>query len=328
MINVLFITSGHAIADLFYDFQNEELTFKVIFPSYSLTGLKKKIQCLQYSSLLSKVNCLKSNKIWRKYYAVNEETLYSGNQNIIIIAPGLMPSKEIDVEMLRRIKHVSNTKIVLMLFDSLNSKSHDKGWNRIFECFPLFDLVMSYDRYDCERYNISHFFLPYKKPELNHGSFGNSDLFFIGNDKGRKKILEDVSRAATDNNVVSDLFMVSRECVLRKKNEIHYLKKRMSYGNVLEKVQATNCILELLCDGQRSASMRYYEAIAYNKKLLTNNADVVNMPFYSPDRIHFFSDADSIDFEWVKDKEEFNYGYSGEFQLENLIYDIVERMMA
>ena len=74
----------------------------------------------------------------------------------------------------------------------------------------------------------------------------------------------------------------------------------IKYDVVLEETMKSNCILEMQLDVQSAATQRYYEAVCYNKKLLTNNKNVVNLPFYNPDYIHVFEKPEDIDWEWVK----------------------------
>lgn len=56
-----------------------------------------------------------------------------------------------------------------------------------------------------------------------------------------------------------------------QKNEsgLKYLKSKIRYLQVVSRVKSSNCILEVLQTNQKAQSLRYFEAIVYNKKLLT-----------------------------------------------------------
>jgi hypothetical protein len=82
---------------------------------------------------------------------------------------------------------------------------------------------------------------------------------------------------------------------------------------VVEHIEETNCIVEILQENQKTQSIRYFEAIFFNKKLLTNNPRITELPYYDERFMKFFSSADGIDFEWVRKKEAVDYGYRGEF---------------
>ena len=85
------------------------------------------------------------------------------------------------------------------------------------------------------------------------------------------------------------------------------LRKPLPYAKVLADVLATNCILEILPEGQKAQSLRYLEALCYNKKLLSNNPDLKNIPFYDARYMRSFAHVEDIDWEWVRRKEEVNY---------------------
>lgn len=86
----------------------------------------------------------------------------------------------------------------------------------------------------------------------------------------------------------------------------------------------SNCILEVLATGQSGATLRYYEAVCYNKKLLTNNKNIVNLPFYNPEWMHVFENTEDIDWGWVKERVPVDYHYDGRFSPIHLIDRIIE----
>ena len=76
------------------------------------------------------------------------------------------------------------------------------------------------------------------------------------------------------------------------------------------------CVVDvrvLLQKGQQAQSIRYFEAIVYNKKLLTNNRHLEELPFYNSHFMRCFRDASEIDWNWVKKPEDIDYQYDGSF---------------
>lgn len=69
---------------------------------------------------------------------------------------------------------------------------------------------------------------------------------------------------------------------------IRYPKKRLDYEDVLDYVSQTNCIIEIVQNDTAGPTMRYSEAVFYNKKLLTNNKNIVNFPFYNSNYMKVF----------------------------------------
>ncbi len=96
----------------------------------------------------------------------------------------------------------------------------------------------------------------------------------------------------------------------------------IQYDEVLKKVRACDCILEIVQDRQNGLTFRDYEAICYNKKLLTNNKAVLQMKEYNPEFIQYFQNIKDIDFSFVNKKIDVDYHYSGEYSPRNLIKKI------
>lgn len=61
----------------------------------------------------------------------------------------------------------------------------------------------------------------------------------------------------------------------------------MPYEKLLMLTQLSNCIFDMTQVGQTGVTFRYYEAVVYNKKLLTNNREIFNMPFLMIDSFIF-----------------------------------------
>lgn len=92
-----------------------------------------------------------------------------------------------------------------------------------------------------------------------------------------------------------------------------YLNSKISYPQVVSRVKSTNCILEILQGNQQVQSLRYFEAVVYNKKLLTTNPRITELPFYDERYMKVFDTVEAIDIDWVRKRELIKYGYEGEF---------------
>ena len=109
-----------------------------------------------------------------------------------------------------------------------------------------------------------------------------------------------------------------------EESRIKYRNRKISYWQVLECVQGANCILEVLQEGQEAQSIRYFEAVVYNKKLLTTNRHLSELPFYDGRYMKYFEKPEDIDPAWVKEEEKIDYGYRNEFSPLHLIDYIKE----
>ena len=151
------------------------------------------------------------------------------------------------------------------------------------------------------------------------------DLYFCGSVKGRAELLKNINdKLKNDVSCSWDIFSNKStnskeiECIqtftrCRDRSEV------IPYSEVLERTMKAGCILDIVQKGQNGNTIRYYEAICNDKKLLTNNRSVLNSKYYDPRYIQYFSKAEEIDVEWIKRPCEVNFGYQGEFSPEILI---------
>ncbi len=84
------------------------------------------------------------------------------------------------------------------------------------------------------------------------------------------------------------------------------------------------CILEIVQEGQSALTMRPYEAVCYNRKLLTNNRSILDFKYYDSRFIQYYEDPADIDWDWVKDNTLVDYGYQGDFSPEFLWKDFAK----
>ena len=75
-----------------------------------------------------------------------------------------------------------------------------------------------------------------------------------------------------------------------------------------------------------AVTARYPEAIALNKKILTNNRNVLSERFYDERYIHYFDRIEDVDLDWLKKREEINYQYNGEYSPRELINAVKRRL--
>lgn len=70
----------------------------------------------------------------------------------------------------------------------------------------------------------------------------------------------------------------------------------------------------------------FFEAVVYNKKLLINNENIIEFPFYNSRFMRVFKKVEDIDWKWVKSKEKVDYHYDGSFSPLKFIEEINDRV--
>lgn len=208
------------------------------------------------------------------------------------------------LEVKEKIKQIKWEQV--LTFDSVEAKQY--GWDYMGTCY--------YSKHSQERIR--------KKYSVNI----DSDVYFAGGIKGnREQLILDVFEMLYNAGVVvrCNVMVSGKKRLEHKKFEdkIHYYGGSwIPYESILSDVLNTNVIIEILQKGQHGPSLRYYEAVCYNKKLLTNNPNISQLPFYNPEYMKVFKDSSDIDLDWVKRREEIDYKYDGRFSPINLLNKI------
>ena len=313
----------NTIVEVFRNVKDGKIDNAVYLEPYKFRGLLLLLYKIRYNKKFRKLLRFVPWWIWKRYYAL-ENTVFSQNDNnYVFLMPGTDIERLINSRYLKKFKEKNgNVKLILLLFDSINSPLRNNGWNKVIEVFPLFDLVATFEKNDAIKYGIHYFMDPYEKRDVRKIDERISDLYFVGHDKGRKSILTELAQYTYNNGVNNRIILVDGEN--RSEYGIEHSSERISYDKMLSQIMNTNCLLEILCDGQESASLRYYEAVIYGKKLLTNNSNIFELPFYNDRYMKYFGELKDIDVEWIKEREIVDYGYKDEFSVRRFFEEIAQ----
>lgn len=157
------------------------------------------------------------------------------------------------------------------------------------------------------------------------------DVYFCGALKGRQGIIKDLALKMKEKGVSAKIDLVSKNhkgILLEDGLDeiINVNTDYIQYSEVLKKEVTANCILDVVQEGQSGLTLRPYEAVVYNRKLLTNNESILEFEFYDERYMKFYSSVEDIDWEWVVRRERVEYGYDGSFSPSLLLQDIEKRI--
>lgn len=154
------------------------------------------------------------------------------------------------------------------------------------------DVLISYDKGDSRMYDMLYYPTPYSIYEvLENPSLSCSDVYFVGLAKNRYKKILQIYEKCQEENLKCDfniLGVPKYEQVYR--DQICY-NQSLSYIDNLEHVVKTKCILEIMQQGADGFTPRLWEAIVYDKHLLTNNKSIIDTQYYDSKSIHFVDDG-------------------------------------
>ena len=182
-------------------------------------------------------------------------------------------------------------KFVLFLTDPYEKANSVPSLDKMKENY---DLILSVDYNDCKKYGFIYRENCYSKVVYEEKKEFYSDIFFIGNAKGRLDLLHEIYRICVDSGLHPVFYIVG----VPDEEQIYpgiFYNKRLPYPVAAEYAANTKILLEVLQEGQSGLTLRTQEALTYGKKLLTNNFLIKELACYDPCNIHVFSLPDRID---------------------------------
>ncbi|VED91392.1 Uncharacterised protein [Streptococcus equinus] len=202
-----------------------------------------------------------------------------------------------------------NKRIILWLWNTVDEIEKNFNLNDV----PMSIEVWSYSKYDCEKngynYNTTFFWKTNGVKELTET---NSEIFFIGKDKGRYEKIKSFEEKCSQLGVVTDFNIVPTyrfSFPMQKK-----YSKKMNYSEIENRIEKTKAILDIKVQKHAGPSLRAVESAFFKKKLITDDTNVKSFKFYNKNNI-FIIGEDKYD--------DLNYFLNSPFEevsLDNLYY--------
>lgn len=227
-------------------------------------------------------------------------------------------------------KRWPNIKYILYYLDVVGA-----GVSRVADYLQsknIFDLVYSYDAVDAERYQFIPWNTIYSKTADASSISPETQLYFCcGVTKARIPILEECLSQCQHNQIDCRMDLVCNEPAeqLRKYASMANLLKSgevLPYPKVLQRQLQAHCMLEIVQPGRTNLTLRPYEAVAYNRKLLTNSKSILSFKYYNPEFMQYFENIEDIDWQWVKHPVAVDYNYKEDFSPSLLLNDLSQRL--
>jgi hypothetical protein len=225
-------------------------------------------------------------------------------------------------------KRNPDIKSILYLWDNIKFFK----WNQFFKYFTK---VYTFDLYESKKHDLNY--LPNFYTEMPNGSAIVYDFSAVGSCQINRYFLLDHLIQKLKQQDLKYYFYLYYDVNARrfsdfiKYNFIGYLfancfpAKYLSYKTIyklnqkpineickyekipkqaaISMMQQTNCIIDLALVGQTGSTHRLIQALALQKKVITNNISVMDEPFYNPEYIQIIKSNDiQIDHSWLNNK--------------------------
>jgi hypothetical protein len=225
------------------------------------------------------------NFILKTLFKKNIKNIHYGNQ----ILKALKDNKEVQdiiltikgdfIDPKSILKFKKYTKKSIAYFNDSTSRCP-----KIIRVIPSFDEVFSFEKDDCEKYNlnfITNWIYPiqYKTKQSN-----NYQIFNISSKDKRSPILSKITTILKEKNINYKVIVFDTENKDRDPN-IEYTNRHIPLSEVSDYIHNAQVLLDINRKGQKGLTFRVFESIGLEKKLITTNADIRNYDFYNPKNI-------------------------------------------
>lgn len=233
------------------------------------------------TNLFSKVFLGKNLKYQKRQKFVIEQLDKLGHQDQILV----LNADTFDHSTLEYMKKRTN-RFITFLYDNLDRcPVQDK--------LHFFDKIYSFDDKDIEKHGFERLtnynYLPFLSQEKQNPS--EDALYITSYDKKRIKQLDILSQKFEELRLKFDLYVIGKKSWKNQlmkpfsKNKIVFTRKRINHENLPEFYKRTKVILDLMRENQYGLSFRVFEAMALEKKIITDNEKIKNYDFYNPNNI-------------------------------------------
>lgn len=173
-------------------------------------------------------------------------------------------------EVIEYISDKLKIRPVLYYRNQINS-NHNLDINKVM----LKADVWTYNLSDCMKYKVKYNPQVTSKKLLD--DFINKeiiyDITFIGTDKNRKKLLNELELKFSNFGLGCNFKIINNKA------------KQLSYHTYLDIISKSKCILDLVSENNYGLTLRVLEALFLDKKLITNYELIKNYPFYNENNI-------------------------------------------
>lgn len=148
------------------------------------------------------------------------------------------------------------------------------------------------------------------------------DVIFVGRDKGRAEYLLHLQSEMNRMGLVTKfLIMPNGRFYIPKK----YYSKPIPYKEIAKLLSQSKAVLNIGLPGLKGATVRDYESIFYQVKLITNNSNIKTYDFYKPENVFILGErnlselSDFLRTPYIPVSQDILRRYTLDFMIENVI---------
>lgn len=214
-------------------------------------------------------------KLKRQDYVINQLKALPQQDIVLVIRPDLLDKKtHLAIKQLAK-------KYYAYLYDSTRRFPVDNLLDGVF------DRMFSFDEEDVRKYGFEHIsnYIYLGKKEIQTASSFEHKVFMVISGDERLGTLNTIAAKLDNINIDYKFIVRASRRPADLHNGIEYSKEEIWQEQLMQYLDKSEVFLDLVRHGHNGLSFRIFEAMAYQKKLITTNASVKNYDFYNPDNI-------------------------------------------
>lgn len=175
-------------------------------------------------------------------------------------------------EYAHKIEHSvsEDTRLILYL---LNPAFFSDDYTKISKRWEIWTFAKA----DSEKFGFRYggtFYNPHllKLTETEHRESKQTEVLFVGTDKGRKTYVKELEQILTNDGIKCDFRVVDN---FKSLFSTQY-SREVSYLDLCKLIYSTKVLLDVVQEGQYGLTLRVMEAILFGKKVITTNKYLAN----------------------------------------------------
>jgi hypothetical protein len=149
-----------------------------------------------------------------------------------------------------------------------------------------FDKVYTFDGADAHEYQLRKLYNYIYEEHADFKTTSDFKAFVVMGGKHRVDVLGRVAQAFEQLGYTSTCkFLVQSKPVPGASPLLTFFRQRMDIDETAEYVRRSEILIDIVRPGHAGLSFRFFEALLYRKKMITNNPSVADYDFYDPRNI-------------------------------------------
>ena len=164
---------------------------------------------------------------------------------------------------------------------------------KIVRVIPNFDEVFSFEKEDCEKYNLKFITNWIYTPKLETDKPFEYQLFNISSKDKRFPVISKIAADLKAKGIIYKIMVFDKKMKTIDPN-IEFISKHIQISDVNNYIHGAKLLLDISRKEQKGLTFRVFESLGLEKKLITTNNDIKNYDFYNPNNILIINEENPV----------------------------------